>query len=182
MTLLSRIGGSAWLRKESIVSRAAVLQDRRLHRALTMRLVVNAIDRLLAVEDIRNLKAGYFRCMDTKAWTELATLFTADMRVLSPNGEPWLSGGAAFAASLKQSLQFAVSCHQGFTAEIEIVDTTNAKAIWAMQDVIEWEHGHPREGWKSLIGRGHYHDTYRKTAGKWQIATLSLTRLRLDVT
>ena len=51
-----------------------------------------------------------------------------------------------------------------------------------MQDIIEWENGHPREGWKSIIGRGHYHETYRRTEGIWRIATLSLTRLRLDTT
>jgi hypothetical protein len=142
---------------------------------------VNAIDKLQAIEDVRNLKARYFRCMDTKQWEELGALFTADMQVISPNGAVWLSGGAAFAASLKQSLEHAVSCHQGFTAEIEILDAGNAKAIWAMQDVIEWEDRHPREGWKSIVGRGHYHDTFRKSAGRWQIATLCLTRLRLDI-
>ena len=30
--------------------------------------------------------------------------------------------------------------------------------------------------------RGHYHDTYLRTAGVWRVATLSLTRLRLDTT
>jgi hypothetical protein len=142
---------------------------------------VDALEKLQAIEEIRNLKARYFRCMDTKQWEELGTLFTADMQVIAPSGEIWLRGGAAFAASLKHSLERAVSCHQGFTAEIEILDAENAKAIWAMQDVIEWEDRHPREGWKSIVGRGHYHDTYRKSDGRWWIATLSLTRLRLDI-
>lgn len=142
---------------------------------------MDGLERVLAIEEIRNLKARYFRCMDKKNWDELATLFTPDMKVLSPNGDVWLEGGAAFAASLKNSLEHSVSCHQGFTAEIEILDADHANAIWAMQDVIEWEDRHPREGWKSIIGRGHYHDSCRRTDGAWQIASLSLVRLRLDI-
>jgi hypothetical protein len=142
---------------------------------------MDTLERLQAIEDIRNLKARYFRFMDTKQWDALPNLFTADMQVVSPNGEIWMRGGDAFAASLRQSLENSVSCHQGFTAEIEIVDADNAKAIWAMQDVIEWKDRHPREGWKSIVGRGHYHETYRRTDGVWRIATLTLTRLRLDI-
>jgi hypothetical protein len=143
---------------------------------------MNPCDRLEAIEAIRSLKARYFRCMDTKQWEELATLLTADLQVISPNGSVWLEGGAAFAASLRQSLEHSVSVHQGLTAEIVIIDKNHARAIWAMQDVIEWQDKHPREGWKSILGRGHYHDTFRSTAGCWQIATLSLIRLRLDIT
>ncbi len=142
---------------------------------------MTAIEQLEAIEAIRHLKARYFRYMDTKQWDLLPTVFTADMRVVSPGGETWLEGGDAFAASLQNSLENSVSCHQGFTAEIDILDADNATGIWAMQDVIEWEDKHPREGWKSIVGRGHYHETYRREQGQWRIATLSLTRLRLDI-
>jgi hypothetical protein len=75
-----------------------------------------------------------------------------------------------------------------FTPDMQVLSPngqvwhTSAKAIWAMQDQIEWKDRHPREGWKSINGRGHYHDTYRQDDGVWRIATLSLTRLRLDIT
>ena len=141
---------------------------------------MNAVERLEAIETIKNLKARYFRYMDTKQWDKLPSVFTDDMQVVSPDGDVWLEGGDAFAASLRNSLENSVSCHQGFTAEIEIVDENNATGIWAMQDVIEWQDRHPREGWKSILGRGHYHETYRLEHGEWRIATLCLTRLRLD--
>lgn len=144
-------------------------------------MTVDAIARLEAIEEIRNLKARYFRLMDTKQWVELAELFAPDLQVLSPGGELWLSGGQAFADSLRTSLERSVSCHQGFTAEIEIRDAQTATGIWAMQDVISWEDRHPREGWKSIVGRGHYHETYRRIDGAWRIATLTLTRISLDV-
>jgi hypothetical protein len=142
---------------------------------------MDRLERLEATEAIRNLKARYFRLMDTKQWDELRSVFTSDMKVVTPDGRMWMEGGDAYAASLKLGLDNAVSCHQGLTGEIEIIDAENATAIWAMQDVIEWTDRHPREGWKSITGRGHYHESYRREGGEWRIATLTLTRLRLDI-
>jgi len=143
---------------------------------------MDPLDRLQAVEEIRRLKARYFRFMDTKQWDQLPALFTPDMKVLTPSGGIYMDSGPAFAASLKRSLENSVSVHQGFMGEIEILDEQNATGIWAMQDVIEWQDRHPVQGWKSIIGRGHYHETYRKIGGAWRIATLTLTRLRLETT
>ena len=142
---------------------------------------MNGVARLEAIEAIRSLKAKYFRCMDMKLWDELPSVFTTDMQVITPAGEVYSSGGAEYAASLQHSLTDAVSCHQGLTAEIEIIDESHAKAIWAMQDILEWPDRHPKQGWKSIIGRGHYHETYRFEDGAWRIATLTLTRLKLDI-
>jgi hypothetical protein len=140
------------------------------------------LDRLEAIEAIRSLKARYFRLIDTKQWADLPGLFTSDLKIITPDGRVWLEGGEAYAASLQFGLSDAVSCHQGLTGEIEVVDEGGARGIWAMQDVITWTDRHPREGWKSIVGRGHYHETYRREGGAWRIATLSLTRLSLDIT
>ena len=142
---------------------------------------MDTVERLAAVEAIRNLKARYFRLMDTKQWDALEGVFTRDFEVRTPAGDLWLRGGPDYARSLRGSLEHAVSCHQGFTGEIEVHDAASASGIWAMQDVIEWETAHPREGWKAILGRGHYHETYRVEDGAWRIATLCLTRLRLDI-
>jgi len=142
---------------------------------------MDRLERLEAAEAIRTLKARYFRLIDTGQWDELRGVFTADLKIMIPDGKVWLEGGDAYAASLKFGLENAVSCHQGLTAEIEILGADTARAIWAMQDVIEWADRHPREGWKAITGRGHYHETYRREDEQWRIATLSLTRLRLDI-
>jgi hypothetical protein len=139
------------------------------------------LERLQAIEDIRILKARYFRYMDSKHWDALAALFTQDMKILTPSGAVYTDSGPAYAASLKYSLEHSVSVHQGFMSEIEIIDEANATGVWAMQDVIEWTDRHPTQGWKSILGRGHYHDTYRNVAGSWLISGFTLTRLRLDV-
>jgi hypothetical protein len=141
---------------------------------------MDRLERLEAIEEIRDLKARYYRLMDTKRWEELKGVFASDMKVITPEGKVYAEGGDTYAAALRTSLERAVSCHQNLGGEIEIVDDENAKAIWAMQDVIEWEDRHPAMGWKSILGRGHYHESYRKEGGTWRIATLTLTRLRLD--
>jgi hypothetical protein len=142
---------------------------------------MDRLERLDAIEEIRLLKARYFRFMDTKQFDQLPTLFAPDLTVLTPKGDVYQQGGPEFAASLRHSLEHSVSVHQGFMGEVEIIDAQNAKGIWAMQDVIEWETKHPVQGWKSINGYGHYHETYRKIDGAWRIATLTLTRLRLDI-
>jgi hypothetical protein len=143
---------------------------------------MDRLDRIEAIEEIRNLKARYFRLIDTKQWDELRAVFTADMQVVTPDGRVWIEGGDAYAASLQSGLRDAVSCHQGLTGEIEVTGADRATGIWAMQDVISWPDSHPREGWKAILGRGHYHETYRREDGRWRIATLTLTRLSLDIT
>jgi len=142
---------------------------------------MDRLARLEAIEAIRNLKARYFRAMDCKLWDELPGLFTADLKVTTPDGAVYCDSGATYAASLRNSLESAISCHQGLTAEIEVLDETRARAIWAMQDVIEWPDRHPKQGWKGIVGRGHYHESYACEDGQWRIATLTLTRLRLDI-
>lgn len=144
---------------------------------------MDRLDRIEAIEEIRALKARYFRLIDTKAWDDLPGLFAQGFRVVTPDGRTWMEGGEAYARSLAWGLEHAVSCHQGLTAEIDVAGLDEASGIWAMQDVIEWTDRHPREGWKAILGRGHYHETYRREGdGRWRIATLTLTRLRLDIT
>jgi ketosteroid isomerase-like protein len=142
---------------------------------------MDRLERLEAIEAIRSLKARYFRLIDTKQWDALRDVFAADLTVLTPEGKVHAQGGAAYAAALQHSLEHAVSCHQGLAGEVEIDEDGAAHAIWAMQDVITWQDRHPVTGWKAIVGRGHYHETYRREAGEWRIATLTLTRLTLDV-
>jgi hypothetical protein len=141
---------------------------------------LDRLARLEAMEAIRTLKAKYFRCLDCKLWDELPGVFTKDLQVITPEGLIYADSGAHYAAKLRESLTGSVSCHQGFTAEIDVIDETTATGVWAMQDVIVWDTAHPQYGWKSILGRGHYHERYRLEDGAWRITRLTLTRLRLD--
>ncbi len=144
------------------------------------------LERLVAIEDIKQLKARYFRCMDTKDWTGLAAVFAPDAEA-DFSGEAHdgsnpdaarIRGGAAIAAFMRQSVESIVTVHHGHMPEIEMTSAASARGIWAMEDVLRWPAGGPIS---TLHGFGHYHETYERIDGRWYIRSLRLSRLRVDI-
>jgi hypothetical protein len=145
------------------------------------------IERLTAIEDIKQLKARYFRCMDTKDWPGLQAVFSDDAE-LDMRGEAadkskatdaLIVGAANIMPFIRNAVLDLVTAHHGHMPEIEITSSTTAKGTWAMEDVLRWP---PGAAVKTLHGYGHYHETYRKTADGWRIQSSRLSRLRVDVT
>ena len=132
------------------------------------------------VEAIKQLKARYFRLIDTKDWAGLRDVFTDDVHVdVTEDGGGTYDGADAFLAMLEPTLRDVVSVHHGHTPEIEVTSPTTAAGIWAMEDVLQFD---TKRGRSELHGWGHYHETYERIDGAWRIRSLRLTRLRLDVT
>jgi uncharacterized protein (TIGR02246 family) len=130
-----------------------------------------------AIEAIKQLKARYFRTMDTKDWAAMRDLFTDDVVVdTSSSGGGVVSGADDFIAFLAPTLQDAVTVHHGHMPEITVTSPTTAAGIWSMEDMLRFPDG------SELHGYGHYHETYEKSGGAWRIKTLTLTRLRQDLT
>jgi uncharacterized protein (TIGR02246 family) len=128
------------------------------------------------IEAIRQLKARYFRTMDTKDWDGMRQVFTDDVVVdTRAAGGNVVSGADHFIEFLKETLSGAVTVHQGHMPEIELTSPTTATGIWALNDVVIWPNG------TRLDGYGHYHETYEKLDGEWLIKTLTLTRLHADL-
>jgi hypothetical protein len=138
------------------------------------------VDRLLAIEEIKNLKARYFRHIDFKEWEQYEALFAPDFVAYRDDGEVSVRGGKEFAGRVKALLDSSRTIHQGYMPEINILGETTASGLWVMEDLIAWPDGDPC-GMKKMQGWGHYHETYVKGAEGWLIASLKLTRLRLDV-
>jgi hypothetical protein len=142
-------------------------------------------ERLMAIEAIKQLKARYFRCMDTKQWNGWNEVFTADalMDVSeerppgSKEGPLILNGAEKIIATVSKLLDGVVTVHHGHMPEIEVTSDTTARGIWSMEDKLRWP-----DGKTTLHGYGHYHETYEKAGGNWRIKTLKLTRLRVDRT
>ena len=129
------------------------------------------------IEAIKQLKARYFRTMDTKAWDEMRKVFTDGVVIdTTEAGGPAITGADDFVAFLRQTLADAVTVHHGHMPEIELTSATTASGVWALQDFIHWPNG------VRLHGAGHYHETYEKTADGWRIASSRLTRLHADIT
>ena len=130
---------------------------------------------LADIEQIKQLKARYFRFMDSKKWTDWRACFTDDMhfyRDQDPN--PIDSSGDAFVSRVSKHLERAVTVHQGHMPEIEITGPTTAHGVWAMFDWVN----KPEE---NRQGYGHYIEDYEKGPdGRWRIKSLRLTRIRVD--
>ena len=151
------------------------------------------LSRLVAIEDIKTLKARYFRGVDTKDWALLDDVMAEDIVVdyrgtatdpatginYAPDATgDTIQGRALVIDGLKKSLDSIVSAHQGYMPEIEILSDTEARGVWAMFDALRFPAGAPIS---ALSGFGHYHETYQKIDGRWRIKTLRLPRLRVDV-
>lgn len=147
------------------------------------------LDKVLALEDIRKLKAAYFRCMDTKNWDELPGVFTQDAvfdvrgALENPKSEaeyaalPVVTGRAAIVDYVRTGLTPLTSVHHGHMPEIEILSPVSAKGLWAMDDLLILPAGGP---FRVFRGYGHYRETYAREGLVWRIATLQLRRLYVE--
>ena len=127
------------------------------------------------IEAIKQLKARYFRTMDTKDWDAMREVFADDAVVDSTeSGGSVVTGADTFMTFLRETLADVVTVHHGHTPEIELTSATTATGVWAMDDMLRWPTG------MELHGFGHYHETYQKVDGRWRIKTTTLTRLRMD--
>ena len=141
------------------------------------------LEDLSAVEEIKRLKARYFRCMDTKDWDGFEAVFAPDATMDTTQEAPDLEvvhGSGNIRQFVQGSVDPVVTVHHGHMPEIEITSPTTARGVWAMQDFLQMPEGSPL-GMKSMTGWGHYTETYEVVDGQWLIKTLVLTRLRRDV-
>jgi hypothetical protein len=154
--------------------------------------LLGVLDKLAAIEEIKQLKARYFRELDTKNWEGLNSIFATDavfdlravnsVRGLSTGdfmpplgGEDRVfRGRAAIVAMIRGAVESLITVHHGHTPEIEVTSQSTARGIVPMEDILRLSSGE-----LVLHGFGHYHETYEKLGGRWQIKTSYLTRLFL---
>ncbi len=139
-------------------------------------------ERLAAIEEIKQLKARYFRCMDTKDWDGFTAVFAPNARMdvsgEMSDGSGVTTGNREIAAFVRGSIDHVTTVHHGHTPEIDVRSPTNAAGVWAMEDHLWWPEGSPIT---TMHGYGHYHEAYEKQQGRWLITSTTLTRLRTDV-
>ncbi|WP_030519699.1 nuclear transport factor 2 family protein [Nocardia rhamnosiphila] len=153
---------------------------------------LSAAEAVLATEEIKRVFAARLRYMDTKQWHRYAGLHTEDVISETWGGLPddkqprsgdttnRVVGNQVLADTIRALLDGPVpvtTVHHGHTPEIELTSATTARGIWAMEDLLWWSDGDEE---LHLHGYGHYHEEYRKVAGRWLIGYRKLTRLRVD--
>jgi hypothetical protein len=130
---------------------------------------------LVETEVIKRLKARYFRYVDTKQWALFGELFTDDAQFHGALGR--FVGRQQIVAHCSRSVADAVTVHHGHQPEIDILDATTARGVWAMDDYNEWPARETRIG---IRGYGHYYETYAKQGSTWRISSCRLVRIRVD--
>jgi len=140
-----------------------------------------ALDRTIAIEEIRQLRARYFRFVDTKDWPGFAGLFGRDSEMSFPDDVPGLvlRGPRNIADAVGASLADTGTVHHGHMGEIDIASPDRATGIWAMEDRL-WFGPQSAMPNMRLHGYGHYYDDYVRVDGRWLFARVVLRRLRVD--
>jgi hypothetical protein len=141
---------------------------------------VSPLERLVAIEEIKQLKARYFRLIDTKDWVAFRDVFTDDCRhyYVEASGEETFHTNDDYLPMMEATLSRGVTTHHGHTPEITVTSRTEAEAIWPMFDYVQVEAPHGRA---SLMGYGHYFETYRLgDDGTWRMSSKRNLRLRVD--
>jgi 3-phenylpropionate/cinnamic acid dioxygenase small subunit len=147
---------------------------------------MDPLEELIAREAIKEAKARYCRLLDTKQWDAWGECFTDDvvMDVTDdvsdiPDAQTIIKGRQAVVDQVSKLIQPSLSTHQVHSSEITFSSASQATAIWAMEDWVTFPDGHDLP-FKSINGRGYYHETYRLESGSWRIAKLRLERLQRD--
>lgn len=149
---------------------------------------MNDVERLIAIDAIKQAKAKYFRGVDTGDLGLVRGILAEDceldytgcctdpvtgrdflpqMNVVRKGHASWKSGGA----------RTMVSVHAGHTCEIEFIDDVTASVVWSMSDHLYFPAGEP---YSEIFGFGYYHETYTRVDGSWKIRTLRIERIKVE--
>ena len=131
---------------------------------------MDPVQELRTIEDIRQVKYRYLRCVDTKLWDEIGDTFTEGATVdygTKAYGKPLkMSGRDEIVAFFRTQLGPEIlTAHAAGQPEIT-VDGDTATGIWSFQDTVL------ATKYRVMItGAAFYHDRYRREAdGKWRIS------------
>ena len=151
---------------------------------------MDTAERLAAIEEIKQIKAKYFRGVDTADGDLVRGILAEDcvldymgcctdprtgvdylpaMNVVMRGRSSWTDEGL--------SALGIVSVHQGHNCEISLTSDTTASAIWSMTDRLFMPSG--AQPYSVMIGYGYYHETYEKIGGTWQVKTIRIQRIRV---
>jgi len=149
------------------------------------------LEEIKAMDEIRQLKARYFRFLDTKDWDNYGTVFCRDATfdllasaTVDPNdGSPEaaatahyvLKGRQQIVSTIRDAVGTSMTVHHGHCHEVWVDLEDEARGIIAMVDIIR----NASTGQLILEGYGHYHESYRREDGAWRILTSRLTRLHV---
>ena len=145
---------------------------------------MTTIERLAAIEDIKQLKARYCRAIDEDRLDDWREIFSADAVILTPEvrERPQIMGIDQILQLAESALAGTTRVHHLHAPEITIISDEEATGIWALEDNLYWksEKTNMFGAKRHFRGFGHYREKYRKTCAGWRITEMALLRVYLE--
>lgn len=123
------------------------------------------------MEEVRQLKARYFRFTDTKDWDNLAQVFCRDAVLGDDNVS--VHGRDGVLNAIVTGTEGVTTVHHGHCHEVWVDGPGEARGIIAFEDLGFSK----RTGELVMHGYGHYHETYRIEDGAWRILESRIPRM-----
>lgn len=128
---------------------------------------------LYDIEEIKQLKARYFRALDTNDWALFGDCLSDDCHANYSDGRLVREGRDAIVAFMEKymSAPTLLSMHHGHTPEITIVDNDHATGIWYLNDMVM-----DLERKNQMFGAAIYRDEYTRDGDDWKISKTGYNR------
>jgi hypothetical protein len=134
------------------------------------------IEWLVALEEIRQLKARRDRYVDAHDWAAYEALHAPDhVSHHAPDpilgGEPsaWTSAAEMVSNIRAIMVDGMITIHHSYDAEIIFETATRARGVWAMTTASVSEQADGKPSWE--ISYGYYYETYEKRDSRWVFTT-----------
>ena len=139
-------------------------------------LLEKEVQKLNDIEAIKQLKAKYFRCLDSKTWDELETTLSPNIVTSYSDGKLVFKSPKEVTGYLSETMPVEeFSMHTGHTPEITIESETTATGRWYLEDILIFTDGKFKG--TQVNGGAFYTDKYEKIDGQWYILETGYLRI-----
>jgi hypothetical protein len=135
------------------------------------------LERLVAVEEIKALKARRDRALDKKDWASFEALHAPDILSENAGRAPWTSA-AELTAQLRRLAEGLTTIHHSHTPDITVRTRDRAEGVWTGEDQSFWRQGETEHWFREY---GFYHETYRRGDSGWTIASRRFECVRREI-
>ena len=137
------------------------------------------------IEEIRKLKARYFRLLDQQDWQGVSEVFAPDAQIDVSSSTVSGSGRGVYSKprqlrrhGVEAPARLRSPSITGHNEEIEMTGADSASGVWAMEDRLWFPEGSPV---RTVWGAGWYEEEYERIDGRWRITRMVLRRQRLEI-
>lgn len=136
---------------------------------------ISPLDRLIAIEAVKQLKSRRDRALDSKDWETYRALHAPDHESANDGFTSW-KGRDELVNQSRTLLAGMSTVHQSHTPDIVIELDGRASAVWYLEDQLYWT-ADGQEHW--IRGFGFYHERCEPRDGEWVFTYRRLERTLL---